>query len=490
MLAPWRCARFVFPGPRQTALLRLVLSVAGAGQISAPRQPAQPQQATQLPAEQSLSPAAALDQAMHPLDVTRHNVANWSDIELAAMRVAIAQGRDACLARPAETYSGSVLLDLAHLCALGQQWGAVDTAAGLYLTENVASKPLLADAYIARIDAELHLRQEPAALASALALLTAVPYTPDTAAAVDEALDYMRFVHTQDALRLARARQPLLLAALHKFSGNAAVPPAASPVTKQPVTPDKQPPTDSLPPPVPVHQLFAEALQLAAVEQLAAQPEAAAETLKATRAALPAALPPDEALPIAASLRGYALLGQPLPPFKPPAWLQQAGHKPPPLPALRTITGLLVFPDTCAECRRLGPQLPETVFAVEGHSAYVYGLLIETVPPCQPPRGGGRDTGAAPPAFAPAFTAAALAGTATLAVEASTMPALPSDDYPLLLLTDARGIVRVVQPVSVDALEDGGAVYSAIHRVGENFPLTVPASTSEPQTRTPAPHGS
>ena len=423
---------------------------------------------------------------MHPFNVTRHNVANWSEIELAAMRVAIAQGRDACLARPAETYSGAVLLDLAHLCALGQQWGPVATAAGRYLSEKTEPKPLLPDAYVTRIDAELHLRDEPAALADALAMLTAVPYTPDVADSIDEALDYLRFVYTGDALRLAAARQPLLIAALRKSSGSAAQL-TAGVAAVQPAAVGGSHPGDPLPPTVPVHQLFAEGLQLAALQQLAAQPEAAAGTAKQIKAELPSALPPDEALRIAAALRAYALLGQPLPALKPRAWLQQAGHKPPPLPALRTITGLLVFPDSCAECRRLGGQLPETVFAVEGHSAYVYGLLLETVPPRLPPKDAN---GAAEVAFAPAFAAAALAGTATVAVEANTLPELASDDYPLLLLTDARGIVRVVQPVSIEALGDGGAVYSAIHRVGENFPLTAPSPSSQKQAHVSAPHGS
>ncbi len=423
---------------------------------------------------------------MHPFNVTRHNVANWSEIELAAMRVAIAQGRDACLARPPETFSGAVLLDLAHLCALGQQWGPVAMAAGRYLSEKTEPKPLLPDAYVTRIDAELHLRDEPAALADALAMLTAVPYTPDVADLIDEALDYLRFVYTGDALRLAAARQPLLIAALRKSSGSAAQL-TAGVAAVQPAAVGESHPGDPLPPTVPVHQLFAEGLQLAALQQLAAQPEAAAGTAKQTKAELPSALPPDEALRIAAALRAYALLGQPLPALKPRAWLQQAGHKPPPLPAWRTITGLLVFPDSCAECRRLGGQLPETVFAVEGHSAYVYGLLLETVSPRLPPKNAN---GAAEVAFAPAFAAAALAGTATVAVEANTLPELASDDYPLLLLTDARGIVRVVQPVSIEALGDGGAVYSAIHRVGENFPRTVPSPSSPKQAHVSAPHGS
>ena len=423
---------------------------------------------------------------MHPFNVTRHNVANWSEIELAAMRVAIAQGRDACLARPAETYSGAVLLDLAHLCALGQQWGPVATAAGRYLSEKTEPKPLLPDAYVTRIDAELHLRDEPAALADALAMLTAVPYTPDVADSIDEALDYLRFVYTGDALRLAAARQPLLIQALRKASGSAAQL-TAGVAAVQPAAVGESHPGDPLPPTVPVHRLFAEGLQLAALQQLAAQPEAAAGTARQTKAELPSALPPDEALRIAAALRAYALLGQSLPALKPRAWLQQAGHKPPPLPALRTITGLLVFPDSCAECRRLGGQLPETVFAVEGHSAYVYGLLLETVPPRVPPKNADS---AAEVAFAPAFAAAALAGTATIAVEANTLPELASDDYPLLLLTDARGIVRVVQPVSIEALGDGGAVYSAIHRVGENFPLTAPSPSSQKQAHVSAPHGS
>jgi hypothetical protein len=38
---------------------------------------------------------------MHPVEVTRSSITNWSDIEQASLAVAIKRAADACAARPA-----------------------------------------------------------------------------------------------------------------------------------------------------------------------------------------------------------------------------------------------------------------------------------------------------------------------------------------------------------------------------------------------------
>jgi hypothetical protein len=116
-----------------------------------------------------LSPAAAYEQAMHPLSTTRNSITNWSDTEVAALTVAIGNAAKECAAREAKDFSGSDLLDLAKLCALGQNWAAVVAPARLYLTAE-GTKPQLTRAYWTLIDAELHLKDEQAALADALTM--------------------------------------------------------------------------------------------------------------------------------------------------------------------------------------------------------------------------------------------------------------------------------------------------------------------------------
>ena len=419
-----------------------------------------------------LSPQAAYQDALHPLEVTRHNIANWSDVEIAAMNVAISKAKSGCDARQPTDYTGSDLVDLARLCSLGQQWPAVLAAAGRYIAAPNQPKPLLPDAYIAQTEAHLRLKQEPEALRSALTLLTAVPYSTDVGECVDEAISYMRFVHTADALTLAKARQPLLLHALTA---------AATPVSAKtsPSAADPAPTPAALTPTLPaINELYADALLLPTLLQLAAEPAEAEAALASIEKTLPSSLPSDDALRIAAARHQYAFLGKPLTGIAPLTSLSSPANKLPVLPAINTITALLLFPDWCAQCVRLGPQLPETVFKVEGHSAYLYALLAETVPPRKP------DPKITNTAFNPAYAAAMLAETPTVTVPPDTLTRFEAADFPLLLLTDATGILRVLQPITAQDLQPGGDLDAAIALIGRNF-NHLPSAASNGHSSTP-----
>ncbi len=418
------------------ASLDLALSFTLALCVAAHAQDPPPQPT--LPSTPQLSPGAAYTDALHPLEVTRHNIANWSDIELAAMTVAIRAAKASCDIRKPTDYTGPDLVDLARLCSLGQQWPAVIDAASRYITAPTQPKPLLTDAYTAKTEAHLHLKQEPEALATALALLAAVPYTTEASQCIDEALDYMRFVHTADAIKLAQARQPLVLAALQ---------------TPAPPLPDGLSPST----------LYANGLSLAILQQLAVRPAAAQSTVAALDAALPATIPQDDALRITGQRRQYALLGKPLSGITPLASLSSPTDTLPILPARSALTALLLFPDWCAQCVLMGPHLPETVFQVEGHSAYLYALLAQTVPPRT------RDPKITNTAFSPAYAASMLAETPTVTVRPETLNHFQATDFPLLLVTDPKGVLRVLTPVTPQDLEPGGSIDAAIALVGKNF---------------------
>ncbi len=409
-----------------------------------------------------LSPQAAYAEALHPLEVTRHNIANWSDVELAAMNVAIAKAKAACQARSPETTQAPDLVDLARLCSLGQEWASVVAAASRYIASPLAPKPLLPDAYVAQTEARLRLKQEPAALQSALEMLKAVPYTTDVGDCIDEALGYMRFVHTADALTLAEARQALLLDALR-------VTPA----------PQSAPANTAAPATMSASVLYAQGLLLPALQQLAAMPAAAGSSVTALDAALPTKLSSDDTLLVAKQRRRYALLGKPLTGIHPMKSLSMPNDALPALPANSAITAMLLFPDWCAQCVHLGSQLPLTVFTVEGHSAYLYALLAETLPPRKP------DPKITNTAFSPAYAAALLAETPTVTVPVATLSRFEADDFPLLLLTDTRGVLRVLQPVGAQDLQPGGDVDAAIALVGRNFNTPHPPA---PATQAAAPH--
>ena len=416
-----------------------------------------------------LSPQAAYQQALHPLEVTRHNIANWSDTEIAAMKVAIANAKAGCEARQAAAYAGPDLVDLARLCSLGQQWTAVVSAASRYINAPEQPKPLLTDAYVAQTEALLRLKQEGSALDSALAMLKAVPYSADVGDCIDEALGYMRFVHTADALTLGQARQPLLLAALS----------AANP----PRSPDANTAGAQATPAAPqASALYAQGLLLPALQQLAAKPADAQRSITTLEAALPAHLTSDDKLLIAGQQRRYALLGKPLRGVTPLKSLSMPFDRLPALPVHGAITALLLFPDWCAQCVYLGPKLPPTVFTVEGHSAYVYALLAETVPAEKP------DPSVTNIAFHPSYAAAMMSETPTITVSPETLTHFEAEDFPLLILTDAQGIVRVLQAIQAPDLQPGGDVDAAIALVGKNFSTchcrrrTTAAGSAPPRT--------
>jgi hypothetical protein len=430
-----------------------------------------------------LSPKAAYDDAIHPLELTRHSISNWSDTEIAALKVSMDHAKAACAARDPKSFAGDDLIDLAKLCSLGQNFPAVITAAQLYIAAD-APKPQLTQAYADLIDAQLHLKAEAAALASAQAMLSTVPYDTLTAETIDEAIRFMQFVYTPDAVILARAREPFILATLTATTA-ATPPPTPTYLTAEP--------------PQSIHELYADGIFLAALQQLAKVPPASiAATITALDAVLPAALTPDDAIPIALTRRRYALFGQPLPNLNQPAHPASPRHpvalttldilnKPPELPAHNIITALLLFPDWCAQCIRMATKLPETIFTVAGHEAILYGLLAQTVPPNPP------TTSTTPPkaAFSPADATNILRHTPTLVVDPSFLDEFAVDDVPYLILTDTQGILRVLQPVSEDALNPGDTIDSAIARIGAQWPspLLKPLPPSKsPATNAPAGH--
>ena len=407
-----------------------------------------------------LSPKAAYDDAIHPLELTRHSISNWSDTEVAALTVSMAHAKIACDARDPKHFTGSDLIDLAKLCSLGQSFPAVIAASTLYIASD-APKPQLAQAYADLIDAQLHLKDEHDALASAQTMLAAVPYDTLTADTIDEALSFMQFVYTTDALSLALTREPLLLASLSASA-------TATPPT--PTYPGAEPPQS-------LHELYADGIFLAALQQLSkASPESITATIAALDATLPSVLAPDDAIPITLTRRRYALLGQPLPNLSHPAHPSNP-HKPvaltsldlpelPDLPARNAITALLLFPDWCAQCIRMDKKLPETVFTVAGHEAYIYGLLAQTVPPNHPPT---TRTQASIP-FTAADATNDLRNTPTLVVDPSFLDQFAVEDVPYLIVTDAQGILRVLQSVSDEAIDPGGTIDSAIARIGAQWP--------------------
>lgn len=445
---------------------------------------------------------------MHPLDLTRHSISNWSGAEISALTVSIERARVACLARDPHNFTGADLIEFSKLCGLGQQWGTVVLSTTLYIDAPNTAKPLLTEAHAARVDADLRLHSEPDALRDTRTMLTSVPYSPLVAEASDESIDYMRFSSPEDALSLATQRETLVLAQLKQFSapaaasccstGTAAAVSATGPTgptgSSTPASSEASStaPGASAPqsaaPRSSIHDLYAQALTLAALEQLANKPDLASATLAQLDALVPAALPSDEAISIAEQRRRYGLLGKPLTGLT----LNRSLSMPnilPAIPANNSMTVLLLFPDWCAACVGAMSQIPETVFRVSGHEAYYYGLLAETMPERKPDSAINTQQLAA--TFSPAYAASLLAERPVVTVPLSTLDQFAATDFPFLIVTDVHGIVRVAQPVNVDDISSGGKVDASVVVVGQHWPLTIappaaPGATGPTGSTTPS----
>jgi hypothetical protein len=399
----------------------------------------------QLP---QLSPGYAYREAMRPVEVTRASVANWSDVEQASLGVAIKQASVACAARSPASYSAGDLVELGRLCALGQAWPSIIEATSQYLHEEGTAKPRMAEAYAMRINAELQLKDEASALKDAKEMLSAAPYISLAAEATDQALGYMHLLYTADAVSLAAKRQPMVLAALQvDASARASLGDTA----------------------IPVSELYKQGLALAELQQLQAEPAAAQDTITALDAAVPQVLANDDAIAIKGMRSRYAQLGLPLIPIPGLASLNVPVHMPE-IPAHRAITALLLFPDWCVQCVRLARQMPETVFTVEDHEAYAYGLLAQTVAPQKMPTATGKSAKAQTDTYNPAYAAEYLLGTPTVTVPASLLDAFDATDVPLLIVVDSHGIVRLFDVAGETALNPGDVVDSAIALVGKRWP--------------------
>jgi hypothetical protein len=425
-----------------------------------------------------LSPQSAYDQVTRPLEITRRAITNWSDAETAALAIAVKQATEACNARTPGQFTGDDLIAYARLCALGQQWPTVLTAATSYISSTDASKPQLAQAYAYQVGATLHTNDAKAILAESLAMLNAVPYNSITDETLYGALHYLQLAFTPDALTLYAARQLILLAALRN-------PRPATPATA----------TET---PVPIHTLYADGIAFAALQQFAGDPQAAARTAAELDTALPATLEPDDSIPIGETHRQYALLGTPLPAIPLSLSLFAAGETPRINTNYGASTVLFLFPEWCAQCIRLSRQILPTLYRINGGDAdevHLYALLAQPAPPvAAPPKGPPK------PSFAklkpsttdpaqpepPKTAAEQLRGTPTLIVPPATISQFAATDFPLLIATDSKGIIRFIQPASENALNPGDFLDQITMHIAKQWPrqpspaAPVPSASTKP----------
>ena len=413
---------------------------------------------------------------MHPLEITRGAIGNWSDAELKALAIAVKQAAEACGARTPEQFTGDDLIAYTRLCALGQQWPTVITAAKRYINSTDLAKPQLANAYAFQINATEHTNDSKAILEGSLAMLKAVPYTSLTDETIYGALHYLQLAFTPEALTLYAARQPILLAAL-------STPQPSSP----PATPSESP--------VPIHTLYADGLAFAALQQLSGDPAAATKTVAELDTALPTVLPPDNSIPVDATRRQYAFLGTHLPAISLTVSLFSVNETPHINTNYGDSTIFFLFPEWCAQCIRLTRQIMPTLHRInggDGDEVHLYALLAQPPPPVDaPPKTPPKPAAAKPRSVTnepaqpepPKTAAEQLRGTPTLIVPPATLAQFAATDFPLLIAVDPQGVIRFIQPAGENALNPGDFLDQIVMHITKQWPrqkpvAAVPLSTS------------
>jgi hypothetical protein len=429
-----------------------------------------------------LSPQAAYDQAVRPLDITRRSPQNWSEVELAALKVAREQAKPACAARNPDEFAGDDLVALAHLCAFAQMWQPVHQAAAKYVlaaqaaTAELDSKGMiaLATAFDYKVQASLNLNDPDDAVATTQTMLRTVPYDEFASEATNSTLHYIHFIRIPQALQLLAQRQAILLELIKGYALKADAPAAQ--------------------PRLPVHALYADALALPAMQQFTNRLEDAENSYAELEAALPAALSSEDGMFIEEKRRQYLLLGKHLPRLKAMGSLLTPDAPVPDNLNTRFTQAnvFLLFPDWCNQCIAMvfnGAARPKQL--LEERHALFFPLMAQVDPPEKrakpaikdvplPPSksGKGPQLGSKPgerlhvdqQLAIKSTPDARLEGTPTVIVPMETLDAFAAVDFPLIVATDHNGVVRFVQVAQEDALTPGGEIDQIVMHIADTWP--------------------
>jgi hypothetical protein len=433
-----------------------------------------------------LSPQAAYDEARRPLDITRAPFENWSDVEQAALAVSIKKASESCKARTSYQFTGEDLIAYSRLCFFGEEWQNVQLAASNYiLAQQVATAadkltgfPNLSTAFDYSIQALLHLSDPFHAKSTSENMLRTVPYDDLVSEATNLTARYFQFTGSEDdALALLAERQPILLAQLQAQST------PSSPASTNAPAPTSPPPVQSPHPTLSIHDLYADAIALPAMQQYDNQRNAAAASFAEVEAALPANLSPDDAIPTAEIRRQYLLLGSSLPHITAFAWLLDSSFLVPHDFGANfgSATVLFLFPDWCG-CVGMGSQFPSTAERLLKKGVRFYALMAQASPPPPPKKNGAKPSSPAASKSTDAKATDAiqavrkptateyLTGSPTLVVPNGILDTFVATDFPLIVVTDHRGMIRAIQIAPENALEKDHLLDQIVGHVLDHWP--------------------
>lgn len=372
-------------------------------------------------------PGAIYKEAMHPLDIVRQSMENWSDSELAALGIGMHMAQEACDRMKPEDYSNDDLYDLAHLCAFGQDWNPSNAAAQRYLTSKAPEHR--AQAFAISVGAYVHLNALDLALSTTREMLRQEPYDAEVAYTVRYMKDYLEVVGSPDALLLAVEEHEKIIEALGKG------------------TPLKAVYGDAV---VNTGQLYAMALEVAFFERYAGDEAQAAVYEGDAERALPkdAVLTGEDRQEIDSANLQYRLLGTELPQIPVIRSYKSARANTQIDINYGAATVLVIFPDWCVQCKKMMPTMTKFGVANEDTPIHTYGLIF-TEP--------GEEMAAT--------TQKELLGTEVMEISSETAHSFGTSDYPLGVVVDHAGMIRFIGALPSDAFNGDGYMGRVITRM-------------------------
>lgn len=383
------------------------------------------------PAESALpGPGAVYKQAMHPLDVVRGSLANWSDAELGALAVGMHRAREACQERKAENYAGDDLYDLAKLCSFGQDWNDANTAATRYIDSH--AEPWRAQAYTLSINAMVHLNGVDMSVRLAEVMLQRLPYDAEVAYAVRYLKDYLEQAGNKQAMKLAEDEHAAIVQALR--SGTALKATHGDAVMS-------------------LGLLYDSAMELAFFDKFAGREmEAEQAAADCNDALAKAAIAPEDRQRMDAVQLQFGLIGRSLPQFTVTRAIQSAAARPAIVGDLGEGTVFVLFPEWCAQCRAMMKTMTEFARVNASTPLRAYGLMFA-------------EEGESEDRAAQLAINKELQGTQTFAVPAETAKTLGALDFPTAVVVDSRGIVRFIGMIPTDAFNGNGYMEKVFMRM-------------------------
>jgi thiol-disulfide isomerase/thioredoxin len=399
----------------------------------------------EAPAQNSIAPATAIQStvspkqtpgeiykdAMHPLEVVRGSLDNWSDAELGALTVGMRKAKEACDAAKPEDYSGDDLYDLARLCALGQDWNGANTAAQAYVASHLEAHRT--QAYALSVNALVHIGAIDLAVQTTREMLHRQSYDAEVAYAMRYMKDQLEQASNPLALALATEEHSAIVAALEQN------------------VPLKAAHGDAV---MSVGALYESAMELAFLDRYSGDDGAAQVAAADVKGALnaTAALTTEDRQQIDAVNMRYGLLGARLPSVKVLRALESPTAKAQIDTHFASATVLVLFPDWCGGCRKMMKTLTEFASVNKDTPIHAYGLVFA-------------DDSVIPVQSAHEQILKELRGTATLVVPDTAAQMFGATDYPLGIVLDRMGRIRFIDSLPGDAFNGGGYIERVIERM-------------------------